>query len=143
MSKILLPFPSEFNFSIADASIENVATAIDKTVKALDLRWQYRPAVLTGVGFAKENVWSRSARRNKRRELVAAADRNEQKATDESSEDEKEPALGFKVCIREVKDGGIEVLIRWLSGHESMMFESFCGMIRRQVLESLPDQIDR
>ena len=59
---------------------------------------------------------------------------------DGRSEDDNQPALGFKVQVRGVKDGEIEVFVRWLRGHESILFESFCGMLRQQVLKSLPNK---
>ena len=140
MSKVLLPFPSEFSFSIADASIDNVATCIDKILRALDLQWQFRPAVSAGVGLANENVWSRTARRQKRKVQTDVALKSGQNAMDEESEDDKEPVFGFKVQVRGSQNGGAGVLIRWLRGHESMLFESFCGMLRRQILEALPNK---
>ena len=59
---------------------------------------------------------------------------------DENSEDDEEPMFGFKVQVRGSQNGGAEVFIRWLRGYESMLFESFCGMLRRQILETLPNK---
>lgn len=52
-----------------------------------------------------------------------------------SDEDEdEEPALGFKVQVRQAKvESDVEVTIRWLQGTQSVLFESFCGMLRRQI----------
>lgn len=43
------------------------------------------------------------------------------------------PALGFKVRLRKGDEGGVEVLVRWLQGRDSVLFESFCGMLKRQL----------
>lgn len=50
----------------------------------------------------------------------------------EEGEDD-EPALGFKIQLKGGSDGGVEVLVRWLQGRDSVLFESFCGMLKRQL----------
>lgn len=75
-------------------------------------------------------MWSRAARRHQRRKSNEAHD------ADKGDEDEKEeePALGFKVQLLMGKEGsGVEVEVRWLLGRESVLFESFCGMLKRQM----------
>ena len=55
-------------------------------------------------------------------------------AMDEDSGEDEEPALGFKVQVRQrEEDGTVEVTIRWLQGNQSVLFESFCGMLKRQI----------
>ena len=51
---------------------------------------------------------------------------------DEGDEDGA-PALGFKVRLRKGDEGGVEVVVRWLQGRDSVLFESFCGMLKRQL----------
>jgi 23S rRNA (adenine1618-N6)-methyltransferase len=77
-----------------------------------------------GVGFADKAVWSRAARRQAKIEPGSI-----------KSEVEEEPSFGFKIHISETLGGvpGSEVTIRWLKGHDSVLFESFCGMIKRKV----------
>ena len=76
-----------------------------------------------GVGFAMGNVWSRQARRK------------QQHGGSEAEEvDEDEALLGFKVRLIQKKESkDVEVIIRWLKGRDSVLFESFCGMMRRKV----------
>ena len=77
-------------------------------------------------GFAEKNVWSRSARRH--------AVKTQDEVVDESSSDDSEMALGLKIYVTEPPDvKEAEIIIRWLKGHDSILFESFCGMLRRKV----------
>ncbi len=123
-----MPFPSEFSFALLNATLENVAHRLNATLEQLDLQWQYRPSLATGVGFAKANVWSRAARRQQQKKSNADAD----KASEEDEKDE--PALGFKIQLRLGKEKQeIQILVRWLRGHDSVIFESLCGMLKRQV----------
>ena len=129
LPKHLLPFPSEFSFTV-DTSVENCSHRLNDTLEALDLRWQYRPIMATGVGFAKGNVWSRAARRKKQQ----SPNNPTGNCHSMKEEDEDEgSALGFKIRLRKGNGGGVEVLVRWLQGKDSVFFESFCGMLKRQV----------
>ena len=139
LPKHLLPFPSEYTFSIPNATVDNVASLVNTTLQDLNLRWQYRPSISTGIGFAKENVWSRSARRNRqKKELVAhrqPSHHADAMAEDSEDDDESDSALGFKVQMRwQGNEGadGVEVMLRWVKGQDSVLFESFCGMLKRQ-----------
>jgi 23S rRNA (adenine1618-N6)-methyltransferase len=47
-------------------------------------------------------------------------------------------ALGFKIYVEKSADvAGIKVTIRWLKGHDNVLFESFCGMVKRNLEEGL------
>ncbi|KAL9116824.1 MAG: hypothetical protein Q9187_006646 [Circinaria calcarea] len=122
-----------------NVSLDSIVSRINTTIQDLDIRWQYRPSISTGIGFAKENVWSRSARRNKQKRdsvILPAAEKAENDAMQEDSDEDEdeEPALGFKVQVRQAKvESGVEVTIRWLQGTQSVLFESFCGMLKRQI----------
>lgn len=83
---------------------------------------------MTGVGFSKQNVWSRAARRRRR------SQDHQGKATVEDDENTEEAALGFKIQAKQRKTAGhVEVVIRWLKGNDAVLFESFCGMLKRQL----------
>ncbi|KAL8809582.1 MAG: hypothetical protein Q9223_007904, partial [Gallowayella weberi] len=139
--KHLLPFPSEFIFQIPAASFTTVESRMNSLLENLDLRWRYKGQIATGVGFARANVWSRAARR--RREKKNGGERIAQNSSDEGDDDddegeeeveEEEPALGFKIQLRMDKGSeGVGVMVRWLQGRESVLFESFCGMLKRQM----------
>ena len=76
----------------------------------------------SAIGFVHKNVWSRAARRE-------AAKRGK------IDEELGEPAMGFKITMRDTGDskGKMEVVIRWLMGDDSVLFESLCGMLKRKL----------
>lgn len=51
--------------------------------------------------------------------------------------DERHAALGFKVQLRLdgiiAEEKGVKVVVRWLKGSDSVLFESFCGMLKRKL----------
>ena len=79
------------------------------------------------LGKVTENVWSRAARR--RRQQGGASNR--------IPEEQEEPAMMFKVTVgMDIRDEGgtdAEITIRWMMGTDSVLFESFCGMLRREL----------
>ena len=140
------------------STVSAAAALVNKTLLPLDLKYQYRPGICTGIGFAKENVWSRAARRSKKRQVAEAVaelvqdfdfgameveGRGKQRRRDneESSEGEVEDdegednvKLGFKIEIRQgEEEGEVLVQVRWLRGLDAVLWESFCGMLRRGV----------
>lgn len=127
LPKHLLPYPSESSFTV-DISVVECSHRLDDTLQALDLQWQYRPIMATGVGFAKENVWSRAARRKQQQSPSNPISRDQEM----NESEEGEPALSFKIRL-EGLDGGTVVKVRWLQGRDSVLFESFCGMLKRQL----------
>lgn len=85
--------------------------------------------MLVGVGFAKENAWSRAARRKRR---TKGSPEEEDSEDSEGPEDER--AFGFKIQAKQSKEAKeVEVVIRWIKGNDSVLFESFCGMLKRQI----------
>lgn len=68
---------------------------------------------------------------------------------DNTSEEGKfndEPALGFKISLVEVSfqpgtqchysdesNKAVEITVRWVFGNDSVLFESFCGMLKREI----------
>jgi len=127
LPKALLPFPSEYVLTFpGDPSIrhEEISNRLNDTLADLALQWVWKPAISTGVGFAAKNVWSRAARRKSAKNTTMA---------DEVDEDDM--AFGFKIHVERVTESqvGVQVNIRWLKGNDSVLFESFCGMIKRKV----------
>ncbi|RAQ74312.1 DUF890 domain protein [Aspergillus flavus] len=124
--KHLLPFPSEYVFNIPNGSIDDASQKLDKELASLSLQWIWRSNLAMGVGFAMENVWSRQARRK----MKGSAE-----AMQSIDVDDSRAALGFKVQLRKegIEEKGVRVLIRWLKGTDSVLFESFCGMVKRKL----------
>ncbi|CAD6576060.1 MAG: hypothetical protein ASARMPRED_007590 [Alectoria sarmentosa] len=130
LPKHLLPFFSESSFNVVEMTIESCSQRLNTTLQALGLRWQYRPIMATGVGFADGNVWSRAARRKQQQSPTNSTDKDQ--AVDQEDEDGG-PALGFKIQLRQETEGVVQVMVRWLQGRDSVLFESFCGMLKRQL----------
>jgi 23S rRNA (adenine1618-N6)-methyltransferase len=86
----------------------------------------WKPTLSTGVGFCERDVWSRAARRQ-------AASRSQELEVDEDAE----ITLGFKIRMEKSDDDDVKVTIRWLKGHDSVIFESFCGMVKRKLGEAV------
>lgn len=122
LEKKYLPFPSEYNLMLDVENAERAGKKLDEVLKALKWTWTWDTEKSEGVGFSECNVWSRSARR--RIKNLAEAERNgTQKA---------EIKFGVMITVKEV-DRKTQVLVRWLKGEDSALFESFCGMVKRTV----------
>ena len=54
-------------------------------------------------------------------------------------DDDPEMASGFKIHVVAARGGelGSRITIRWLKGHDAVLFESFCGMVKRKLEESI------
>lgn len=95
----------------------------------LEVQWRYRPSIATGIALAKGNVWSRASRRKKQQSMG-----DSQTLSDCSYvSDQGETALGVKIRLTVKQHGAVSVLIRWLQGRDSVLFESFCGMLKRRL----------
>lgn len=117
-----LPFPSEAVAVKVAVDEEEVGRRVDEAVKGLGGKWKWDEDDGVGVGFVARNTWSRAARRKGRG----------------AEEEEDDMAFGFRIYVREVSGDGekseeTEVVVRWLKGDDSVLFESFCGMIKRKV----------
>lgn len=134
----LLPTATEWTVAVSGAGFEEVDERVNAVLAELDLRWQWRAALHTGVAFARENVWSRSARRKRKfqqeakekvKEGVDGAKDDEDDEDESSSEEEEEPiALAVKITCSPNR-----VDIRWLRGTDFTLWESFCGMLKRAL----------
>ena len=123
----ILPMPTAQTIHWQGMDRETCARLINTTTDAMDLRWQWKNSSWTGLASATENVWSRAARRKQSR----LAAQSEQKGTqsDEDEDDEEETAaLVVKITVEED-----QVDVRWVKGRDSVLFESFCGMLKRTL----------
>ncbi|OAX78494.1 hypothetical protein ACJ72_07195 [Emergomyces africanus] len=157
--KHLLPFPPEFTFGCPpSAPIRTTVEAVNSTIAALDIYWHWDSRRSTGVGFARRNAWSRHARRQRNKQAIeaghttttasAAVSANTEATgnTDEGSnsydgkqgefipgKQDKGAELGFKVSVKGNMEGQAEVMVRWVKGLDAVLFESFCGFLKRKV----------
>ena len=97
-------------------------------MRDLVIQWRYKAAIATGIGFAQGNVWSRAARRKKQHSL----DDSGSPQPMQDKEAGHEPALGVRIQLRMSHEDRVTIAVRWLQGHDSVLFESFCGMLKRQ-----------
>lgn len=124
-NKDLLPFPTEYSIDIAKQDTGTVGSIVDDTMVQLGLKWSWDWATTSGIASAAENVWSRSARRKKRKRDVIASP--------ELDGDKDAPSGGVALAVR-ISLQPQRVDVRWLKGSDSIMFESFCGMLKRRIL---------
>ncbi|KAI9372638.1 hypothetical protein BJX61DRAFT_542509 [Aspergillus egyptiacus] len=123
--KHLLPFPSEYTFDLSNTSIDDVSKNVDAELSSLHIDWEWHQTLAAGVGFAPENVWSRQYRRK-----MKMSETGEKPAANR-----KAAALGFKVQLKvdPTEDKTVRVIVRWLKGTDTVLFESFCGMVKRKL----------
>ena len=102
----------------------------------------------TALGAVTENVWSRASRRRRQQQQQQQQEGEGPKSEVESAHHEekeedddngKEPTMIFKFFLNRKRTGtrkeGVELnlTIRWLKGDDAVLFESFCGMIKREI----------
>jgi len=123
----ILPFTTEWTVALPDVSTDEAGDKVNATMKELSLKWHWRANLNAGVAFAKENVWSRAARRKRKFEQL---NQNPDAAvgSDDDSEDDEDFAIAVKITCKDD-----EVHIRWLQGQDITLWESFCGMLRRAI----------
>jgi len=123
LDKQLLPFPTEFKFAFEADQVTWIGKSINQVISALEVQWLWDERTNTGLCLAAENVWSRSARRKRRKlEIEDVASMTNHK--------EGEVKLGVTVTV---SIGTNTVEVRWLKGYDAVLYESFCGMLKRSI----------
>lgn len=117
-----LPFPSEYCVMVDGQDVKEAGRKLNEALRALKMHWVWDVEKVEGTGFSEGNVWSRSARRKIKVTV----------ATEETSAPEMEMKFGVKITVKTV-DGETAFLVRWLKGEDSVLFESFCGVVKRAV----------
>lgn len=125
--KKILPPPVEVAISTRPTKDTGAfANKVNELMQSLELiSWEWDVQKLSGIGRARENVWSRAWRRKKMREaseghvLTTAAD-------DETC------VLGFAITVS-LGMAEMTATCRWTEGHDESIFESFCGFVRAQL----------
>lgn len=121
----VLPSPTAQTIAVPLMDAKAAGGRIDAILKELDVRWQWRTNVSVGVMEAKENVWSRAARRKQK---FASAD--EKPAKDDKMRGGDNDGVGLAVKIT-CKLEAVE--LRWLRGDDYVLFTSFCGLLKRSL----------
>ncbi|OMP82170.1 putative methyltransferase-like protein [Diplodia seriata] len=125
--KHILPLPTDYKLPISDVPMERFTKAINETMHNLALQWKWNEELRLGYGRATKNVWSRSARRKRKRE-EGAKQPTSNKGAELKDESDSEIALGFEISVQTDV-----LLIRWVQGQEQVLFESFCGMMKQTL----------
>jgi 23S rRNA (adenine1618-N6)-methyltransferase len=83
----VLPAATEWTVPMSEASsVEELDEKVNSVLTDLDLEWHWRADLHIGVAFARENVWSRSARRKRKFQL-----QQEENAKTEHAKTEQPP----------------------------------------------------
>lgn len=128
LQKSLLPFPSEY-LIVSSNDPMKAGQRVNEILSQLHLQWMWKASISTGVGFSERAVWSRASRRQVAKKQGEAME----------EDDDPEMAFGFKIHVVAARGGesGSRVTIRWLKGHDAVLFESFCGMVKRKQEEPI------
>ncbi|RFU28455.1 hypothetical protein B7463_g7887, partial [Scytalidium lignicola] len=132
LPKALLPFPSEYIITLTERSDFNqIKTRLNDTMSRLSLKWIWKENIATGLALAEKDVWSRASRRASRRsqEHTSKLEKNE------DEDEEADIALAVKIRVEEPEGESLDpkTTICWLKGHDTVLFESFCGMLKRKL----------
>ncbi|KAI1845854.1 hypothetical protein JX265_011251 [Neoarthrinium moseri] len=141
--KKLLPPWTEFTAAARCAKsggaeqLENIFwTQLEDVTDGLDLvSWNMDEDRLRVVGFANQNVWSRSYRRSKDKGILARP----RPAKGKADKTVLDCPFGFSISINAKQDQSgeedeVRVVVRWLQGTDYGLFESFFGMLRNALL---------
>ncbi|KEQ95112.1 hypothetical protein AUEXF2481DRAFT_29832 [Aureobasidium subglaciale EXF-2481] len=126
----ILPYPTAQTIHTIGFTQDEAAYLLNSTLEALALQWFWQSDKWAGCGSASQNVWSRSARRKRKRiEMEEESGKSASiPAKVPTGGDQVEVSLKFRIEIRE---GDMEV--RWIKGKDHILFESFCGMLKRAM----------
>jgi 23S rRNA (adenine1618-N6)-methyltransferase len=129
-------WPTEYPIIIPEHTKEALTDSVNSTLSELSLDWSFDPGNFSGLGISRGNVWSRHARRKRKlQEMSTSLSSDNSKvaetnfaATPSSSSAELIPEMVFRVSI---STGS--VTLRWLKGVDEVLWDSFCGMMRRKL----------
>ncbi|KAK3651077.1 hypothetical protein LTR56_005841 [Elasticomyces elasticus] len=127
----VLPVASAQTVRAGGVTREVLGRKVDEVVGGLGVRWIWRGEEGVGVMEAEGDVWSRAARRRKmfrKNAEVAVAKKSEVEMEGSSEEEEEVVGLAVKITC-----GDGEVDVRWLRGRDYVLFESFCGLMKRSL----------
>ena len=147
VEKKCLPFPTELELSVQNDNETTTGWINEELAKLNGMEWRWRSDVQAGIGRSMDgDVWSRHARRRQRRidvEEPVSRDIEMTKADDDDEEDEQsEPQFVFKLIIQPPNTEAVAAgsdpkansfQLRWLQGHDSTLFESFHGWLKRKL----------
>lgn len=127
--KQLLPFPTEYRVDLGREHNADSTHILNDLLRDLDVSWTWDETAASGLCRAKDNVWSRSARRKKRKLEVTGTSMDS--STSENAGTMTEDKLVVQVTVQEAA-----VVLDWMKGSDTVLFESFCGFVKRALTTS-------
>jgi 23S rRNA (adenine1618-N6)-methyltransferase len=152
-----LPPISETTFDVelevaideVERDMRDLGNKIDEVMSSLEdedeegMRWRWKEDLMQGVGMSRKgDRWSRKARRRKTGKTKRDEEMQDAAA---DGDEEKEPLIVIKVSLRRKEEvanakhvegasGSRAVVhVRWLQGQDYVLFESFCGWLKRKL----------
>lgn len=129
----VLPMATANTIKVEGKNTRALGKAVNEAMKAYEgVKWVWRPLLDAGVMQCKEDMWSGKARRKrKQKEKLASLGKDaEVEPSGNGPQDEDEEQIGLAVKIS-CKDQEVEV--RWLRGHDQVLFNSLCAVLRRAL----------
>ncbi|GAO46082.1 hypothetical protein SAICODRAFT_75496 [Saitoella complicata NRRL Y-17804] len=124
--KCKLPPSTIFSFMLRQKQdLVDVKAKLVKATDEVDVRLEWEDLDQDhriAKGFANVNTWSRSARRKRKRDEEA------EPMPEAKAKDEVDANFGFTIELR-----GYTVKIRWTQGFDKLVYESFCGWVKRAL----------
>ncbi|EME85676.1 uncharacterized protein MYCFIDRAFT_41101 [Pseudocercospora fijiensis CIRAD86] len=129
----VLPMATANTIKVEGKKTRALGEAVNEAIEAYEgVKWVWRPLLDAGVMQCKEDVWSGKARRKrKQKEKLASLGKDtevEPSPNGDVEGDENEVGLAVKVSCKDQ-----EVEVRWLRGHDQILFNSFCAVLRRAL----------
>ncbi|OLL25322.1 putative methyltransferase-like protein [Neolecta irregularis DAH-3] len=117
----LLPPSTEFKISCPKGFTKQTwINTINLIIRRNQLQWTWSSHHLEGCAEIFGNTWSRAARRSASRGVSVTA--------------AKEPVMRVKIKIQfNILDDTSTIFTKWLQGTEPLLFQSFCGMLKRAI----------
>lgn len=124
-------------FSIEE-KVANTADLLAQLIGGLDLiSWAWDKESLSGIGRARENVWSRAWRRKRKREEAEDSKEGNKPMDNTDAAHSEICVFSFDVSIV-VNKAEAAVRCRWREGHDEAIFTSFCGFVKTRLQSRRP-----
>lgn len=120
--------------------VGKIGDVLAELVGGLDLiSWAWDKELLRGTGRARENVWSRSWRRKRKREELEDETSEKDTSTALKARESEICVFGFCLSILVNKTEAV-VGCRWREGHDEAIFTSFCGFVKTRLQNHIPQK---
>ncbi|KXT08978.1 hypothetical protein AC579_4025 [Pseudocercospora musae] len=129
----VLPMATANTIKVEGKNKKALGDAVNEAVTAHEgVKWVRRPLLDAGVMQCKEDMWSGKARRKRKQKekLASLGSDNKVEASPagDGEGDEEQVGLAVKISCNDQ-----EVEVRWLRGHDQVLFNSFCAVLRRAL----------